>query len=193
MAISIVLLHNYLENFQKSHPDGVVEPIEDRSDSFRFTFAKGRVVDTYERNGRDDSDFYAVYKADDGSFKEIMYATTRGYTYDNGASIDCTVELRNEYVDKLNKENQARIDLFYKIREDKINEACVKANITREQYNTLRSLYNVPYTNAILKLLSSKLRSPYRISLANQVRAWLENPADQRYRYPLSPKQINYL
>lgn len=52
----------------------------------------GTVLATYERNGYNDSDFYAiVWTGDD--FKHIEYASTRGWTYHNGAKVDATPEV----------------------------------------------------------------------------------------------------
>ncbi|MCX4799623.1 hypothetical protein OG497_37850 [Streptomyces sp. NBC_01242] len=51
----------------------------------------GAVLGLRERNGYDDSDFYAlVWDEEQQRTREIQYATTRGWTYHNGASIDAT-------------------------------------------------------------------------------------------------------
>jgi hypothetical protein len=61
---------------------------------FTRTQYQGCVLDTYERNGYDDSDFYAtVWDEQSQSVKTIEYATTRGWTYCNGASVDATSEV----------------------------------------------------------------------------------------------------
>lgn len=53
--------------------------------------AHGAVVATREMNGYDDSDFYATYyDAEENAFKEIQYASTRGWTYPCGAAVDAT-------------------------------------------------------------------------------------------------------
>ena len=53
------------------------------------TSYEGAVLYTREQNGYDDSDFFAgVYDADANEVREVMYATTRGWTYHNGASVD---------------------------------------------------------------------------------------------------------
>jgi hypothetical protein len=58
---------------------------------------KGAVLATYERNGYDDSDFYAiVWDAEEKKIKHVEYATTRGWTYNNGASVDATEEVIEE-------------------------------------------------------------------------------------------------
>jgi hypothetical protein len=50
---------------------------------------EGAVLYTREQNGYDDSDFYAgVYDAEANEVREVMYATTRGWTYHNGAGVD---------------------------------------------------------------------------------------------------------
>src|SRR5215471_21334178 len=55
----------------------------------------GAVLMKYERNGYDDSDFFAVvYDEATNSLKHVEYASTRGYTYDCGAKVDATDEVR---------------------------------------------------------------------------------------------------
>ena len=59
---------------------------------------KGLVVGLREMNGYDDSDFYAtVWNEEKGAPEEIMYASTRGWTYPNGAAIDATDEVKAKY------------------------------------------------------------------------------------------------
>ena len=55
------------------------------------TSYEGAVLDTYERNGYDDSDFYAVVWNGE-AVTDVCYASTRGWTYHNGASVDATPE-----------------------------------------------------------------------------------------------------
>jgi len=60
----------------------------------------GCVVDTGEINGYDDSDFYAVVWDDaKQEFKRVVYASTRGWSYPNGASIDATPEIAAKYAE----------------------------------------------------------------------------------------------
>lgn len=57
----------------------------------------GCVLDTFERNMSDDSDFYAiVWDEEDQSVKSVMYATTRGWTYHNKAFVDATKEAQEK-------------------------------------------------------------------------------------------------
>ena len=58
---------------------------------------EGAVLGTYERNGYDDSDFYAVvWDADEQRLRTVEYATTRAATYGNSASADVTDEVLAE-------------------------------------------------------------------------------------------------
>lgn len=63
----------------------------ERSAFYLRDFAHGAVVETREMNGYDDSDFYATYyDAQENAFKEVQYASTRGWTYPCSAVIDAT-------------------------------------------------------------------------------------------------------
>lgn len=59
---------------------------------FDITYA-GAVLDVFERNYHDDSDFYAIVWDDAAKrIREIQYATTRFWTYRDGAAVDATPE-----------------------------------------------------------------------------------------------------
>lgn len=54
----------------------------------------GAVLSLYERNGYNDSDFYAVVWDDDNQcIRDIEYGTTRSWTYHNHAEVDATPEV----------------------------------------------------------------------------------------------------
>lgn len=54
---------------------------------------EGCVIQTFERNGSWDSDFYAiVWDEETQSVRQIEYATTRFWTYANSATVDITPE-----------------------------------------------------------------------------------------------------
>lgn len=73
----------------------------------------GKVLETREKNGYDDSDFYAVVWDDyTQSTKDVYYASTRGWTYPNHAEVDATPEVReayNKYVEKSQAEYRQKI------------------------------------------------------------------------------------
>lgn len=53
----------------------------------------GAVLQTWEINGYDDSDFVAaVWDAEQNTVRTVQYASTRGWTYHNGATVDATAE-----------------------------------------------------------------------------------------------------
>ena len=59
---------------------------------------KGVVVELREENGYNDSDFYAVvWDAAEGRAREVLYATTRAATGDNGATVDAPPAIREAY------------------------------------------------------------------------------------------------
>jgi hypothetical protein len=76
---------------------GAVE-CKDHPGIFTREFAHGVVVSTREMNGYDDSDFFATY-LDGDTFREVEYATTRGWTYAAHASIDATPEVMARWVE----------------------------------------------------------------------------------------------
>lgn len=71
----------------------------------------GLVLDEGERNGYDDSDFYAiVWNPTTNATDEITYASTRGWTYPNSATVDATPEVRAAYQAHL----EAKRDAWHK-------------------------------------------------------------------------------
>lgn len=59
---------------------------------------EGHVLQLVEHNYYDDSDFFAlVWDDEKGAPREVWYATTRGWTYNNGASVDATEEVLAKY------------------------------------------------------------------------------------------------
>lgn len=70
-----------------SHPDQ--QPRE-----FQYLY-EGCVLDTRQMNGYDDSDFYALcWDEAEGRVVRYTYASTRCWTYMNGAVVDAPAELR---------------------------------------------------------------------------------------------------
>lgn len=67
----------------------VTEPL------YMRTTYRGCVLGTGEHNMRDDSDFYAVvWNEETQSIIHVEYATTRGWSYPNGAVVDATDEVK---------------------------------------------------------------------------------------------------
>lgn len=73
-----------------AHQDRVSGRCGDRQYAY-----EGAVLALYERNGYDDSDFYAiVWDAATSSVKSVCYGSTAYWTYHNGASVDATPEVQ---------------------------------------------------------------------------------------------------
>src|SRR5262245_10450625 len=69
-----------------------------KTDIWRVTTHEGLVLELREMNGYDDSDFYAVVWNDaKGEPERVEYASTRGWTYPNGAAVDATPEVVAKY------------------------------------------------------------------------------------------------
>jgi hypothetical protein len=85
--------------YSKEEPRGHLDIIETKESYV------GRVLETYEENGYNDSDFYAVVWDDETeSIIHKQYATTRFYSNGYGAKIDATPEI----VAKATAERKAR-------------------------------------------------------------------------------------
>lgn len=76
-------------------------PNPPKCESFEETY-EGAVLATYERNWHDDSDFYAiVWDEEAGAIKHVEYASTRGWTYHHGATVDATEDAKDKAERKL--------------------------------------------------------------------------------------------
>ena len=85
--------------YSKEEPRGHLDIIETKESYV------GRVLETYEENGYNDSDFYAVVWDDETeSIIHKQYATTRFYSNGYGAKIDATPEV----IAKATAERKAR-------------------------------------------------------------------------------------
>jgi hypothetical protein len=81
MAIT-TCLSDLCTSERKNSGQGCIDP------TVTFT---GAVLEKYEVNGSDDSDFCAiVFDQETGKLRTVEYASTRGWTYHNGAQIDAT-------------------------------------------------------------------------------------------------------
>lgn len=60
----------------------------------------GAVLAVWERNEWDDSDFLAtVWDAQESRVRDVVYGSTRSWTYHNGATVDATPEVRRAALD----------------------------------------------------------------------------------------------
>jgi hypothetical protein len=78
------------------------------------------VLELYERNGSSDSDFIAiVWDEEHQETREVEYATTRGWTYLNGATVDATPEVR------------AKADAYWKARNRRTLEGIERGKLAK--------------------------------------------------------------
>lgn len=66
------------------------------------------------------------------------------------------------------------------------------SKLTEIEAKRLYAAYSGDTLAAIRKLLTSALRSPFRKSIAQQIRTWLADPSP-KYHTPLSSKQLSYI
>lgn len=154
-----------------------------------LSFANGRTLFEREANFYDDSDFYVTYMEDSGKIREIQYATTRGWSYANGVTIDATDDVKEVY----NQHLAQKMQEAERIRESRLDKIAEDCKITREQLSKLFIAYKTDdMRTRMIKLLSSNLRSAFRKRIAQQTRDWLADESP-KYPTPLSWKQAQYV
>lgn len=78
----------------------------------------GLVLSTYENNGRDDSDFYAVvWNPEKQIVESVLYASTRGGSYLNNATVDASEEVF-VFARAYQAKKRAELDTEYKSKEE---------------------------------------------------------------------------
>jgi hypothetical protein len=71
-------------------------------------------------------------------------------------------------------------------------EVAHRAGLTRVQVERLKAVVGTDYWEGVKRLITSNLRSGFRMSLRQQVMSWINDPAP-KFARPLSPKQMAYL
>lgn len=104
----------------KNHPDSEVREFD--------TLYEGCVLALREVNGYDDSDFVAVcWDETEDKVVTYTYATTRCWTYMNGAKVDAPLELRVRLANKAAEKVASRVDgTVAEIRGEVVKGATVK-------------------------------------------------------------------
>lgn len=150
-----------------------------------------------EANGYDDSDFFmTIWNEEKGEPEEVMFATTRGWTYPClGSAVDATPEVRAKYeVWQQKKREEYR-------KADRKAKAVAKLALRRQIINVAKT-NNVPYVRllklrhtgkleSMLALFGSRIRSGFKLSLRKQLIDWL-NDVNSKYDVPFSRKQMEY-
>lgn len=196
--MAIIRMHSQNDD---SYPEGAYSPLNRDSSAgdhkyVLSSYAHGCVVKEREANFYHDSDFYATYwDAETGTFKETLFATTRGWCYPClGTSVDATPEIMAKW-EQHQKAQERRARILYRWHERrKLNETAAAIGTSRADVVRLKSVTGRDF-DKVIKLLKSehakRLRSEFRKSLARQIRDWIAG--DSKFNKPLSPRQALYL
>lgn len=161
----------------------------------------GLCIRDFERNGYDDSDFFMiVWNSEKREPETICFASTRGWSYPcMGSSPDATPEVLAEYAAWERRQEAAR---KARIR----NEKARKLADRRRAMIDAAKAFEFPYQrllrarrelsaerfDGVMWLLTAKVRSGFKLSMRQQVIAWLKEP-HPKYATPLARKQFEYL
>lgn len=196
MPISVLINRSEIEQYATMYFPGMeytITEYADRRDTVHFTTAIGRTISLREMNGYDDSDFYATFLDGFGCIAEYQYASTRGWSYANYAERDATPEVMEKVRVIRRRQDITRRWAARKSYRQKRDEKLAKANLTMLELKKLeRALSSRQSVEAIVKLLGQRLRSPFKKSMAKQIRDWLADPNPQ-FRTPLSAKQMQWV
>lgn len=173
---------------------GVSGMNDQRQGDTLYTTHHGLCVAERERNMYDDSDFFmTVWDPVSRSAHEIMFATTRGWSYPcMASSVDATPEVQAEYKAYLAYRQRRNQVLQRRSQRQQDADTARKAGLTRQQVQRLRDAVGLGFWTQVSKLITSNLRSGFRKSLRQQIIDWAQDPAP-RFQRPLSLRQMQYV
>lgn len=183
-------------------PEGSYCPLIDSQDLVLYETHHGLCLQTIERNYYDDSDFLMrVWNPEKGEPEDLLYATTRMWTYPAQASrADATPEVLDAYerwskgqeklAEQKRKTKRATDKLALRALEMKVAK---KLKVPRKRCIPLRKTFGHTYLEKLYKLiLSNRISNRYKLSLQKQAVEWFQND-NPRYDTPLSARQKVYL
>lgn len=191
----------------KEFRDGAYSPVEwkdgapVKSSYHLYSTHQGLCLFEREANSYHDSDFYmTVWNSDEQKPEEILFASTRGWTYPCYASaVDATEEVRAAYnAWRISQEEIRR-------RQARSTKAC-KLWAFRASMKAAASAHNFPHwrllrleriiggdqLDRLMTLFSTRIRSQFKLKLRQQVVEWLQQDTP-KYPTPLSKKQMQYV
>lgn len=186
-----------LSNEAESYPEGAHCVLDYPGHTSPLVLAEthvGLCLWEREANYYDDSDFFmSVWDEESQSIKEIMFATTRGWSYPcMGSRPDATPEVKAKADAWLAARNRrARITARWARRAENARLRAAMGLSTRAAVERLRRASG-RYWQQVEKLMTANLRSEFRISLAKQAREWAEQE-HPKFSTPFSHKQWDYL
>ena len=156
-----------------------------------------------EVNGYSDSDFYmTVWNPELGKAEQICFASTRGWSYPSmGSFVDATEEVQALYqawneqnkLDRIRAQRRSDAELLIAMK-SRISKLAKRHGVA--YHRLLILLHRTPserqYADRVEKLLTSQLRSPFRIGLRTQLIEWLRNPTP-KHPSPFSHRQWEYV
>lgn len=151
----------------------------------------GLCIGEREANYYHDSDFFmTVLNPKTDKFEEVMFASTRGWTYPcMGSHRDASPELMERY----RAEQQAKLDAIREAGERRAREkraAEVQASgLTHEQAERLLRCAD---GERLLRFLGKRVRSDFKKSLQQRVREWAAE-VKPTYSSPLSRRQMAFI
>jgi len=158
----------------------------------------GLCLQDRERNGYDDSDFYmTVWDEAAQAPREIMFATTRGWSYPSyGSFVDATPEVVAKWEAwKAAREAERRKEVRRcRARLLLANRALWRAAADRHGLSSVERMRfrRLPDWQALLTLFNMRNRNKLKLSLRQQVIDWCKDPSP-KYSYPLSRKQRSFV
>lgn len=181
-----------------SYDDGKYVP---RKETWKqFSYAHGKVVMTYERNGYDDSDFIAVcFDTETQSEYRIEYASTRYSSTGFHATVDASDETmaawdcyRQAQAAEAKRLRDLELQQVIEERMAKMVDAGLDS-FTINQFLSRSTGWSESIQEGCYALLKTKkFRSKFRESLRNQLVAWLQDPAPS-HPTPFSTRQLEFL
>ncbi len=153
----------------------------DTRDGLDETYA-GAVLQTWEHNGYNDSDFYAaVWDEAEQRVKAVEWATTRWWTYNNSATVDATSEV-------MAKAERWLADLIEQLLTRADEEQAADPVIGKEVRSTTTRGKNKGVVGLVRRRMANPYRTYYRNgyndpeALANQ-RLAVEVVGEDKYRW----------
>ena len=143
-----------------------------------------------EKNGYDDSDFFAIVPNEKGGFTSLQVGTTRCAWMD-GVTVDAPPSM---YKDYRRWEESERVRVTF-LQEGWLWEKLSKKlsyyvkNLDSAQFSKVERLYeNSNFWRYVFQKTSSAKRSDFMLSLRDQIMGWAMD-SDSAYDTPLSPRQ----
>jgi hypothetical protein len=173
-------------------------------DYVTYTSHVGLCLSEREMNGYDDSDFYMlVWNEEKNAPEEILFASTRGWTYPcYASSVDATPDVKIKY------EAYKKTRYEAAVKAERHNRAVKKAEFRKFAHDAAKAygfkayrLYKLKKADIpsdqferICALIrpNSKIRNTFKLDMRNNLVNWLATDKP-KYALPFSYKQFQYI